>query len=286
MNSRPVACHRKLGPFQKQAGTCTAGTYHLCPTAVSTPCWARPHLQNVVLNGACQLLRLDARLLCCHHKHCQHGQHRPIHGHADRHLVQGDAIKQDLHVFHRVHGHARHAHVAADAGMVRVVTPVCGQVKGYAEAHGACCQVFLQVTVNMVCGWVHSLLSWMFRVQSSWWVQLVLCGHGYRLSAMLAVMLHAAAHYPLPSACLSAVHAYAKCHEWRCIVGHRYRAHVQHHHPRHPPRANLVERIGLLCCGEACILPDGPGPGGIHGGIRPPAVGGHTWQLYAEVHDR
>lgn len=40
------------------------------------------HLEDVVLDGALQLGRRHALLLCCHHKHCQDGQHLQERGHS------------------------------------------------------------------------------------------------------------------------------------------------------------------------------------------------------------
>ena len=64
----------------------------------------------------------------------QHRQHRAVHRHRHRHLVQRDAVEQDLHVLDRVDGHAGLADVAGDARMVAVVAAVGRQVEGHRDA--------------------------------------------------------------------------------------------------------------------------------------------------------
>ena len=85
--------------------------------------------QNVVLNGSRQFVLAHALLFSGHHIACQHGQHRAVHGHGHRHLVEGNLVKQNLHVFDRVDGHTGLAHIACDTRMVGVVASMGGQVE-------------------------------------------------------------------------------------------------------------------------------------------------------------
>ena len=85
--------------------------------------------QNVVLNGSRQFVLAHALLFSGHHITCQHRQYRTVHGHGHRHLVERNLVKQNLHVFHRVDGHAGLAHIARDTGMVGVIAAVGGQVE-------------------------------------------------------------------------------------------------------------------------------------------------------------
>ena len=55
--------------------------------------------------------------------------------------VTGYLVKQNLHIKHRVHGHASLAYVTHHTLMVRVVAPVCCQVKGHGKAFLSCGQV-------------------------------------------------------------------------------------------------------------------------------------------------
>jgi hypothetical protein len=107
--------------------TCT----HKCPSPLPTPA---PHLENVVLDGAGQQLLVHALFLRGHDVHGEHGQHRAVHGHGDGHLVERDAVEQDLHVLHSVHGHASHAYVALHARVVGVVPAVRGEVERHGQA--------------------------------------------------------------------------------------------------------------------------------------------------------
>ena len=84
----------------------------------------------VPLNCSCA----HALLLGRHHVAGQDRQHRAVHRHGHAHLVQRDAVEQDLHVLDRVDGHAGLADVAGDARMVAVVAAVRGQVEGHADA--------------------------------------------------------------------------------------------------------------------------------------------------------
>ena len=51
-----------------------------------------------------------------------------------RHLLEGDAVEEDLHVLDRVDGHAGLADVAHDPGVVGVVAAVGGEVEGHRHA--------------------------------------------------------------------------------------------------------------------------------------------------------
>jgi hypothetical protein len=63
-------------------------------------------LEDVVLDGPAQLVLRHALLFGRHHVAGQHRQHGAIHRHRDRHLVQRDAVEQDLHVLDAVDRHA------------------------------------------------------------------------------------------------------------------------------------------------------------------------------------
>ena len=88
-------------------------------------------LEDVVLDGAAQLILCNALLLGGHHVARQHRQHRAIHGHAHADLVEGNLVEQDLHVLDRVDGHTGLADVAGDPWVVAVIAAVGGQVKGH-----------------------------------------------------------------------------------------------------------------------------------------------------------
>ncbi len=91
-------------------------------------------LQNVILNRSGELLGLDALLLGRDDVERQDGQHRAVHGHGHRHLVERDAIEQLTHVEDRVDGHTGHADVAGHAWVVGVVAAVGREVECDREA--------------------------------------------------------------------------------------------------------------------------------------------------------
>ncbi len=91
-------------------------------------------LEDVVLDGAGQQFPLDALLLGSHDIPGQNGQHGAVHGHGHGNFFQGNLVEKNLHVFDGVNRHAGFADVARDAGMVGVIAPVGGQVKGHGQA--------------------------------------------------------------------------------------------------------------------------------------------------------
>ena len=96
--------------------------------------------EDVVLDGAAELVLAHALLFGGHHITGQHRQHRAVHGHADAHLVQRNAVEQHLHVLHAVDGDAGFAHVARDAWVVAVISPMGGQIKSDADTLAARCE--------------------------------------------------------------------------------------------------------------------------------------------------
>ena len=86
-------------------------------------------LEDVVLDGAGQLLRGHPLLLGRHDVERQYGQHGAVHGHRHAHLVQRDAVEELAHVVDGVDRHPGHADVAGHPRVVGVVAPVRGQVE-------------------------------------------------------------------------------------------------------------------------------------------------------------
>ena len=91
-------------------------------------------LQDVVLDGPAQLFWRHPLLFAGHDVHGQNRQHRPVHGHRHGHLIQRDAVEQDLHVEDGVDGHSGHPHIPAHPRVVGVVAPMGGQVEGHRQA--------------------------------------------------------------------------------------------------------------------------------------------------------
>ena len=64
-------------------------------------------LEDVVLDGPAELVLAHALLLAGHDEAGQHREHGAVHRHRHRHLLEGDAVEEDLHVLDGVDGHAR-----------------------------------------------------------------------------------------------------------------------------------------------------------------------------------
>jgi hypothetical protein len=86
--------------------------------------------EDIVLDGAAEARPRDALLLAGRDEHGEDRQHRAVHRHRHRHLVERDLIEQDPHVLDRIDRHARLADVAGDARMVGIVAAVGRKVEG------------------------------------------------------------------------------------------------------------------------------------------------------------
>ena len=56
-------------------------------------------------------------------------QHRAVHRHRHRHLVERNLVEEDLHVFDRIDRHAGFADIAGDTLVVRIVPAMCRQIE-------------------------------------------------------------------------------------------------------------------------------------------------------------
>ena len=90
--------------------------------------------EDVVLDRAGELLRRHALFLGGDDVERHDRQHRAVHGHRHRHLVERDAGEQRAHVVDRIDRDARHADVAGDARMVAVVAAVGREIEGDRKA--------------------------------------------------------------------------------------------------------------------------------------------------------
>ena len=91
-------------------------------------------LEDVVLDGAGELLERGALFEGGDDVEGEDGQHRAVHGHRDRNLVERDAVEEHLHVEDRVDGDTGLADIADDARVVGVIAAVGGEVEGDGEA--------------------------------------------------------------------------------------------------------------------------------------------------------
>ena len=91
-------------------------------------------LEDVVLDRARQFGARATLFLAGDDEGGEDRDHRAVHRHRDGHLLQGNAVEQDLHVLDAVNCHARLADVALDARMIAVVAAVGGEIEGDGEA--------------------------------------------------------------------------------------------------------------------------------------------------------
>ena len=91
--------------------------------------------EDVVLDGAGELVVLDALLFAGDDEVGKDGQDGAVHGHGDGHLVEGDTVEEDVHVGHGVDGDPGLAHITDDALVVGIVTAMGGEIEGDGEPH-------------------------------------------------------------------------------------------------------------------------------------------------------
>ena len=90
--------------------------------------------QNVVLNCAVELCLGNALFLTRHNEKRKDRNHRAVHRHRYRHLVQRDAIEQNFHILDRIDGNASLANIADNARVVAVIATVRGEIEGDRKA--------------------------------------------------------------------------------------------------------------------------------------------------------
>ena len=107
-------------------------------------------LQDVVLDGAGNLLPVRALLLGDRQIHRPQDRCRRVDGHRDRGLLQVDAVEEDLHVLQRIDGHAALADLALAERMVAVVAHQRGQIEGDRQSAAAVRQQIFVALVGLL----------------------------------------------------------------------------------------------------------------------------------------
>ena len=79
-------------------------------------------LENVVLDGSAQLVGRDPLLFGCNDVKGHDGNDGTVHRHRYTHLVEGNALKQALHVFYGVDSYTCFADIAYNSWVIRVVS--------------------------------------------------------------------------------------------------------------------------------------------------------------------
>ncbi|MNL15829.1 hypothetical protein D3C87_1368400 [compost metagenome] len=87
-------------------------------------------LEDVVLDRSGKFGARTALLFAGDDEGGQNRDDRAVHRHRYRHVLQRNAVEQDLHILDTIDCHARLADIAFDARMVRIVTAMGGKVEG------------------------------------------------------------------------------------------------------------------------------------------------------------
>ena len=90
--------------------------------------------ENVILDGAAQLVGRHALLLAHSNDHRQQNRGRRVNRHANAHLVERDAVEQRFHVVQAADRDADFAHFTFGQLMIGVIANLRGQVKGDGKA--------------------------------------------------------------------------------------------------------------------------------------------------------
>ena len=91
-------------------------------------------LEDVILNGAGELLLRYALLLGGHDVSRQDRQDGAVHRHGNGHLVERNPVEKDFHVLDGIDGNPRLPHVSRHTRMVGVVAPMSRQIKSDGQA--------------------------------------------------------------------------------------------------------------------------------------------------------
>ena len=116
-------------------------------------------LEDIVLDGTSHFLEFGTLLQTSVDVESQDGQHSAVHGHRDRHFVEGDTGEKYLHVLKRADRHTSLTHIAHHAGVVGVITAVCRQVEGYGETFLSGSQVSAVESVRLLSGGESGILT-------------------------------------------------------------------------------------------------------------------------------
>ena len=86
-------------------------------------------LENIVLDRTGKLIERAALLQTGHDVECHDRKYGAVHGHRHRHLVERNAVEQNLHVLYRADRHTGLADVTYNTRVIGVVTAVRGEVE-------------------------------------------------------------------------------------------------------------------------------------------------------------
>ena len=94
------------------------------------------------MNGSGQFLPGHALFFGSNDIAGKNRQHRTVHGHGDRHHIQGNLIEKYFHVFHRIDGHTGFADITDHPGMIGIIPPMGGKIEGDRKPFLTGCKAF------------------------------------------------------------------------------------------------------------------------------------------------
>ncbi|RUS20806.1 hypothetical protein BC937DRAFT_94354 [Endogone sp. FLAS-F59071] len=122
-------------------------------------------LEDIILDGSREFFEVGTLLKPGDDIHGENWQHSTVHGHGNGHLIERNAVKQNLHVFNRVDSYSSHANVAHHTRVVRVVPvgmhadddgaslpSMCGQIECHRETLLPGLQVLAIETIGFLNG--------------------------------------------------------------------------------------------------------------------------------------
>src|SRR5690606_41215291 len=87
-----------------------------------------------VLNGSCHLLKLGTLLLGSHDIEGHDWQYGSVHGHGDRHLVEGNTVEEHFHVLNRADRNPCLSNITNHTLVIGIVSAVRGQVECHRQS--------------------------------------------------------------------------------------------------------------------------------------------------------
>ena len=91
--------------------------------------------ENVVLNGAFELIHRSALLFCCDHVHGQQHHGRCVDGHRRAHGIKRYTIEEEFHVFHGRNRHPNLPNFTVRQFIIGIHAELGGKVKRNRKAH-------------------------------------------------------------------------------------------------------------------------------------------------------
>ena len=81
-------------------------------------------LEDIILDGTAQLSGGNTLLLGRNNVESHNGNNGPVHSHGNRHLIQRNLIKEDLHILYGINRYSSLAYIPSHPFMIAIVAAV------------------------------------------------------------------------------------------------------------------------------------------------------------------